>query len=103
LFIWSTRVPGRNHVEEQRPGGRPFQISKEEVWAAWLAVEGNDGAPGADGVSIADFRVNLKDSLYKVWNRMSSGTWFPPPVRAVEIPKAHGRGTRMLGIPAEAA
>jgi RNA-directed DNA polymerase len=89
-------------VEEQRSGGRPFRISKEEVWAAWLAVEENDGAPGADGVSIADFRVNLKDSLYKVWNRMSSGTWFPPPVRAVQIPKAHGRGTRMLGIPAVA-
>ena len=89
-------------MEEQRPAGKPFVISQEEVWAAWLEVEANDGAPGADGVSIADFRVNLEDSLYKVWNRMSSGTWFPPPVRAVEIPKAHGRGTRMLGIPSVA-
>jgi RNA-directed DNA polymerase len=89
-------------MEEQRPEGKPFAISKQEVWAAWLEVEENDGAPGADGVSIADFRVNLKDNLYKVWNRMSSGTWFPPPVRAVEIPKAHGRGTRMLGIPSVA-
>jgi RNA-directed DNA polymerase len=86
-------------MEEQRPEGKPFVISRQEVWAAWLEVEENDGAPGADGVSIADFRVNLKDNLYRVWNRMSSGTWFPPPVRAVEIPKAHGRGTRMLGIP----
>jgi RNA-directed DNA polymerase len=86
-------------MEEQRPAGKPFQISKEEVWAAWLAVKENDGAPGPDGVTVAAFGADLKNNLYKVWNRMSSGTWFPPPVRAVEIPKEHGRGTRMLGIP----
>jgi group II intron reverse transcriptase/maturase len=52
-----------------------------------------------DGCSIADFETDLKNNLYKVWNRMSSGSYFPPPVRAVEIPKPHGRGTRILGVP----
>jgi RNA-directed DNA polymerase len=52
-----------------------------------------------DGQSIEDFEADLKNNLYKIWNRMSSGTYFPPPVRAVEIPKPHGGGTRMLGIP----
>ena len=89
-------------MEEQRPAGKPFVISKQEVWAAWLEVAGNDGAPGADGVTVAEFGTDLKNNLYKVWNRMASGSYFPPPVRAVEIPKAHGRGTRMLGIPAVA-
>ena len=58
----------------------------------------NKGAPGVDGQSIAAFEERLEDNLYKVWNRMSSGSYFPPPVRAVEIPKA-GRGTRTLGVP----
>jgi RNA-directed DNA polymerase len=80
------------------PGGKPFAIPKELVWRAWLQVEANGGAAGADGVSIEDFRADLKNNLYKVWNRMSSGTYFPPPVRAAEIPKADG-GTRMLGVP----
>ena len=61
--------------------------------------EANGGAPGADGQSIEDFEADLKNNLYKVWNRMSSGSYFPPPVKAVEIPKAHGAGTRILGIP----
>jgi RNA-directed DNA polymerase len=52
-----------------------------------------------DGVSIAEFEKDLKNNLFKVWNRMSSGSYFPPPVRAVEIPKPHGQGTRMLGVP----
>jgi retron-type reverse transcriptase len=53
-----------------------------------------------DGVSIEDFEKDLKNNLFKVWNRMSSGSYFPPPVRAVEVPKAHGQGTRTLGVPA---
>jgi RNA-directed DNA polymerase len=89
-------------VEEQRSAGKPFGISREEVWQAWLRVHANDGAAGADGVSLAAFREGLKDNLYKVWNRMSSGSYFPPPVRGVEIPKDHGRGTRLLGIPSVA-
>ena len=82
--------------------GKPFAIPKELVWQAWRRVAGNGGAPGADGVTIEMFEKDLKDNLYKVWNRMSSGTYFPPAVRAVEIPKASG-GTRMLGVPTEPA
>ncbi|WP_046509096.1 group II intron reverse transcriptase/maturase [Streptomyces odonnellii] len=81
---------------------KPFDISKWEVKEAWEEVRANKGAPGVDGRSIEDFEKDLKNNLYKVWNRMSSGSYFPPPVRAVEIPKPHGGGTRMLGIPAVA-
>ena len=56
-------------------------------------------APGVDGQDLDAFEADLEDNLYKIWNRMSSGTWFPPPVRAVEIPKPHGGGVRMLGVP----
>jgi len=79
--------------------GKPFAIPKELVWQAWKQVKANGGAAGADGVTVEAFGKDLKDNLYKVWNRMSSGTYFPPPVRAVEIPKSSG-GTRMLGVPA---
>src|SRR5215470_14216794 len=78
---------------------KPFVISKREVWEAFQDVKKNQGAPGVDGQSIADFETDLKNNLYRIWNRMSSGTYFPPPVRAVEIPKQHGGGMRMLGIP----
>jgi RNA-directed DNA polymerase len=78
--------------------GKPFDISKRLVWRAWTRVAVNGGAPGADGVTIEDFKTDLGGNLYKIWNRMSSGTYFPPPVRAVEIPKASG-GTRILGVP----
>lgn len=86
-------------MDQQKSSGKPFQISKIEVWNAWLKVKRNQGAPGVDGQSLAAFEKDLKDNLYKIWNRMSSGSYFPPPVRAVEIPKAHGRGIRMLGVP----
>jgi hypothetical protein len=86
-------------VDEQKPAGKPFVISKLEVWDAWLKVKANGGAPGADGQTIEDFEADLKNNLYRVWNRMSSGSYFPPPVMAVEIPKAHGAGTRIPGIP----
>ena len=66
-------------MEEQRSSGKPFGISKEEVWQAWLRVSANDGAAGADGVTLEAFGENLKGNLYKVWNRMSSGSYFPPP------------------------
>jgi RNA-directed DNA polymerase len=62
-------------------------------------VKANKGAPGVDGQSIEDFEADLKNNLYKIWNRMSSGSYFPPPVKAVEIPKQHGGGTRVLGVP----
>jgi RNA-directed DNA polymerase len=86
-------------VSELKSSVKPFEISKREVWEAWEKVKDNKGAPGVDGCSIADFEADLKNNLYKVWNRMSSGSYFPPPVRAVEIPKPHGGGTRMLGVP----
>src|SRR5436309_334295 len=78
---------------------KPFEISKWEVKEAWEEVRANKGAPGVDGESIDEFEKDLRNNLYKVWNRMSSGSYFPSPVRAVEIPKPHGGGTRMLGIP----
>ncbi len=86
-------------MDQLKSSGKPFDISKREVWNAWLKVKGNQGAPGVDGQSLAAFEADLKDSLYKIWNRMSSGSYFPPPVKAVEIPKAYGEGTRMLGVP----
>jgi RNA-directed DNA polymerase len=86
-------------VGKSGPEGKPFQIPKQLVWEAYQKVKANKGAAGMDGQSIEDFEADLKNSLYKIWNRMSSGTYFPPPVRAVEIPKPHGGGTRMLGIP----
>jgi RNA-directed DNA polymerase len=81
---------------------KPFEISKWEIKEAWEEVRENRGAPGVDGQSIDEFEKDLKGSLYKVWNRMSSGSYFPLPVRAVVIPKPRGGGTRMLGIPAVA-
>jgi RNA-directed DNA polymerase len=78
--------------------GKPFAIPKQLVWQAWKSVKANGGAAGADGVTIEMFEKDLSSSLYKIWNRMSSGTYFPPPVRAVEIPKSSG-GTRVLGVP----
>ena len=84
---------------ELKPPGKPFDISKWEVQDAWKKVKANKGAPGADGVALAEFEAGLKNNLYKIWNRMSSGSYFPPPVKAVEIPKPHGSGTRILGVP----
>jgi RNA-directed DNA polymerase len=81
------------------PKDKSFAIPKLMVWEAWRQVNANKGAPGVDGQGLNEFEMDLKGNLYKVWNRMSSGTWFPPPVRAVEIPKPHGGGTRMLGVP----
>jgi len=77
---------------------KPFDIPKREVWEAFKRVKANQGAAGVDGQSIAEFEANLAGNLYKLWNRMSSGSYFPPPVRRVNIPKADG-GTRPLGIP----
>jgi hypothetical protein len=64
--------------------GKPFDISKREVWEAYEKVKANKGAPGVDGCSIDEFEKDLKSNLYKIWNRMSSGSYFPPPVLAVE-------------------
>lgn len=77
---------------------KPFCISKQVVWEAYKKVKANKGAAGVDDRSLEDFEEHLKDNLYKIWNRMSSGTYFPPPVKRVEIPKTGGK-TRPLGIP----
>lgn len=77
---------------------KSFVIAKREVWEAYQQVKANRGAAGIDEETIAMFDQNLSRNLYKLWNRMSSGSYFPPPVKQVEIPKAKG-GTRKLGIP----
>lgn len=82
-----------------KPDVKPFAVPKLLVWEAWRQVKANKGAPGVDGQALDEFEVDLRDNLYKIWNRMSSGSYFPPPVRAVEIPKPHGRGVRVLGVP----
>ncbi|GAA1034337.1 group II intron reverse transcriptase/maturase [Amycolatopsis albidoflavus] len=85
-------------MSQPRSSMKPFEISKWAVQEAYSRVRANKGAVGVDGQSIAEFESDLKNNLYKVWNRMSSGTYFPPPVRAVEIPKTGG-GVRVLGVP----
>jgi len=81
-----------------QPKPKPFCISKHAVQEAWERVKANKGAAGVDEESIRDFERKLKDNLYRVWNRMSSGSYLPPPVRTVAIPKPGG-GERKLGIP----
>jgi retron-type reverse transcriptase len=78
---------------------KSFDISKRLVYEAWMKVQENGGAPGVDAVSIERFADNERGNLYRLWNRMSSGSYFPGPVRAVEIPKDHGLGVRTLGVP----
>jgi hypothetical protein len=90
-------------MSEPKPKGKSFAISKWVVWESYQRVKANDGAAGVDGESIEDFERDLKGNLYKLWNRLSSGSYFPAPVRAVEIPKKHGQGRqggfRVLGVP----
>jgi RNA-directed DNA polymerase len=83
-------------VSEPKP--KSFDISKRAVWEAWLRVKANKGAAGVDEQSILEFERDLKGNLYKLWNRLSSGSYFPPPVRAVQIPKRDG-SPRVLGVP----
>jgi group II intron reverse transcriptase/maturase len=69
------------------------------VWEAYRQVKANKGAPGVDECSLEDFEADLQGNLYKLWNRLASGSYFPPPVKAVEIPKPQSVGTRILGVP----
>ena len=85
---------GRNRLKK----ARPFEISQKVVVEAWKQVKANQGAAGVDKQSIAEFEKNLRNNLYKIWNRMSSGSYMPPPVRTVAIPKKTG-GERVLGVP----
>jgi len=77
---------------------KPYDLPKNLIWEAYQRVKANRGAAGVDGESLEAFEKDLKGNLYKIWNRMSSGSYFPPPVRRVEIAKASG-GTRPLSIP----
>ena len=78
---------------------KPFAISKQAVVEAFRKVRANQGGPGVDGCTIEEFESDLRNRLYVTWNRMSSGSYFPPPVKAVAVPKLHGDGVRMLGVP----
>jgi len=86
-------------VSEPKLQDKPFQIAKWAVWEAWERVRGNKGAAGVDDESIEQFEAERDRNLYKIWNRLSSGSYFPPPVKAVEIPKPGGKGVRVLGVP----
>jgi RNA-directed DNA polymerase len=84
------------------PTVKSFEIPKRLVYEAWKKVRAKGGAPGVDRVSISMFESRERDLLYKLWNRMSAGSYMPSPVRAVEIPKDHGAGVRVLGVPTTA-
>jgi len=94
---------GEEPAARPEPGVKSFEIDKRLIYQAWEKVRANKGAPGVDAVSIGTFEEQLRANLYKLWNRMSSGSYFPDPVRGVEIPKDHGAGVRLLGVPTEAA
>jgi RNA-directed DNA polymerase len=99
-FVWrSTDLVRRSRVNEPKQQDKPFDISKWVVWEAYQRVKANKGAAGVDDVSIAEFERDRDKHLFRIWNRMSSGSYFPPPVKAVEIPKAGGKGVRVLGVP----
>jgi group II intron reverse transcriptase/maturase len=86
---------GRTCVDK----AKPFSISKREVWEAYKQIKANRGAAGVDEQSMQEFEADLKNNLCRVWNRMSSGSYMPPPVLRADIPKAGGAGTRPLGTP----
>ena len=87
-----------NRMNSIHATNKPFNIDKRLVYEAYKAVKSNRGAAGVDEQTIEQFETDLSGNLYKIWNRMSSGTYFPPPVRAVAIPKKSG-GERILGVP----
>ena len=87
-----------SQIVTSESSGKAFDIPKMLIWKAYQKVKVNKGGAGVDQQSLADFARDEKKNLYKIWNRMSSGSYFPPPVRAVEIPKVSG-GVRMLGVP----
>ena len=98
VALSGTLVKSTSNGMNVKESAKPFGISKRDVWDAYKRVKANRGAAGVDGQSIDEFEENLSANLYKLWNRLASGSYFPPPVRRVEIPKGDGR-TRPLGIP----
>lgn len=85
-------------LNETKSETKPYKISKLMVWHAFQLVKENGGAAGVDQQTLESFESNLRDNLYKIWNRLSSGSYFPPAVKAVPIPKKTG-GERILGVP----
>ncbi|HWT82182.1 MAG TPA: reverse transcriptase domain-containing protein, partial [Candidatus Methylomirabilis sp.] len=90
---------GEEPASEPKSKVKSFVIPKRLIVQAWEKVRANAGAPGVDAVSIAEFERDERDNLYKLWNRMSAGSYMPGPVRAVEIPTDFGAGVRTLGVP----
>jgi RNA-directed DNA polymerase len=86
-------------MSKPKPKDKSFAIPKQLVWEAYRQVAANKGAPGVDAQTLEEFEADLENHLFKIWNRMSSGSYFPPPVKAVEIPKPHSPGVRVLGVP----
>jgi RNA-directed DNA polymerase len=97
-WIIPLRTLTNQRWEEARASTKPFSISKRAVWEAYLRVKANHGAAGVDDESVEEFEGNLKGNLYKLWNRLSSGSYFPPPVKVVSLAKKDG-GQRHLGVP----
>ena len=85
-------------MSESKSQVKPFSIDKWMVWEAYQRVKANQGAAGVDGCTIEQYEQDLKNNLFRLWNRLSSGSYFPPPVKAVAIPKSGG-GSRILGVP----
>ncbi len=86
-------------MNQPRSTGKPFAVPKQAVVEAFRKVRANRGGPGVDGRTIEEYEADLRRNFYVTWNRLSSGSYFPPPVKAVEVPKPHGGGVRMLGVP----
>jgi retron-type reverse transcriptase len=95
----SVNPSGEEPMSEPKSKVKSFDIPKRLIFQAWKKVRTNAGAPGVDAISINEFERNERDNLYKLWNRMSAGSYMPGPVRAVEIPKDQGAGIRTLGVP----
>src|SRR5258708_13515094 len=96
--IVQPRLRANRRREEPVDKAKPFDIPKREVWEAFKRVKANQGAAGVDRQSIADFEADLSNNLYKLWNRLSSGSYFPPPITRVQIPKTE-RGAPPRRIP----
>ena len=96
--VWSKQLATGGHRCLRQTSRSKSTRSKKQVFEAFKAVKSNGGSAGVDGQTLEQFEADLKNNLYKVWNRMSSGSYFPPAVRAVSIPKKSG-GQRILGVP----
>ena len=97
-MLYKLKTPQKKMSRIFKEKAKPLPISKQQVWEAYKKVKSNKGSSGVDNVSIASFNIDLENNLYKLWNRLASGSYFPPAVKEVEIPKSNGK-KRQLGIP----